>query len=45
MFKNDLNPLEEAQGYQRLINDFLTIEKVSKFIGKVEVILQIVLEY
>ena len=32
---NDLNPLEEAQGYQRLINDFsYDQEKVSKFIGK-----------
>ncbi len=33
--RNDLNPLEEAQGYQRLINDFAyDQEKVSKFIGK-----------
>ncbi len=33
--RNDLNPLEEAQGYQRLINDFsYDQEKVSKFIGK-----------
>ena len=33
--RNDLNPLEEAQGYQRLINDFSYVqEKVSKFIGK-----------
>jgi ParB family chromosome partitioning protein len=33
--RNDLNPLEEAQGYQRLINDFFyDQEKVSKFIGK-----------
>ena len=33
--RNDLNPLEEAQGYQRLINDFTyDQEKVSKFIGK-----------
>ena len=31
----DLNPLEEAQGYKRLINEFLyDQEKVSKFIGK-----------
>ena len=34
--RNDLNPLEEAQGYQRLINDFsYDQEKVSKFIGKI----------
>ena len=33
--RNDLNPLEEAQGYQRLINDFgYDQEKVSRFIGK-----------
>jgi ParB family chromosome partitioning protein len=33
--RHDLNPLEEAQGYQRLINEFLyDQEKVSKFIGK-----------
>ena len=33
--RNDLNPLEEAQGYQRLIRDFsYDQEKVSKFIGK-----------
>ena len=33
--RNDLNPLEEVQGYQRLINDFsYDQEKVSKFIGK-----------
>ena len=33
--RNDLNPLEEAQGYQRLIKDFsYDQEKVSKFIGK-----------
>ena len=31
----DLNALEEAQGYQRLINDFsYDQEKVAKFIGK-----------
>jgi len=31
----DLNPLEEAQGYKRLIEDFsYDQEKVSKFIGK-----------
>ena len=31
----DLNPLEEAQGYKRLIDDFsYDHEKVSKFIGK-----------
>ena len=33
--RNDLNPLEEAQGYKRLIDDFAyDQEKVSKFIGK-----------
>ena len=33
--RDDLNPLEEAQGYQRLINEFsYDHEKVSKFIGK-----------
>jgi ParB family chromosome partitioning protein len=33
--RNDLNPLEEAQGYKRLIDDFsYDQEKVSKFIGK-----------
>ena len=33
--RNDLNPLEEAQGYERLINDFsYDQEKVSKFICK-----------
>ena len=33
--RHDLNPLEEAQGYQKLINDFsYDQEKVSKFIGK-----------
>ena len=33
--RNDLNPLEEAHGYQRLINEFsYDQEKVSKFIGK-----------
>ncbi len=33
--RNDLNPLEEAQGYKRLIDEFLyDQEKVSKFIGK-----------
>tara|TARA_A100000164_G_C21899957_1_gene769982 strand:+ start:141 stop:989 length:849 start_codon:yes stop_codon:yes gene_type:complete len=33
--RNDLNALEEAQGYQRLINDFsYDQEKVAKFIGK-----------
>ena len=31
----DLNPIEEAQGYQRLIDDFLyDQDKVAKFIGK-----------
>ncbi len=33
--RNDLNPIEEANGYQRLINEFdYDQEKVSKFIGK-----------
>ena len=33
--RNDLNPIEEAESYQRLIDDFLyDQEKVSKFIGK-----------
>ncbi len=33
--RSDLNPLEEAQGYKRLINEFnYDQEKVSKFIGK-----------
>jgi ParB family transcriptional regulator, chromosome partitioning protein len=33
--RHDLNPLEEAQGYKRLINEFsYNQEKVSKFIGK-----------
>ena len=33
--RHDLNPLEEAQGYKRLISDFsYDQEKVSKFIGK-----------
>jgi len=33
--RHDLNPLEEAQGYKRLINEFAyDQEKVSKFIGK-----------
>ena len=33
--RHDLNPLEEAQGYKKLIDDFLyDQEKVSKFIGK-----------
>ena len=33
--RNDLNPIEEAQGYQRLINDFsYDQERVAKFIGK-----------
>ena len=33
--RHDLNPLEEAQGYQRLINEFsYNQDKVSKFIGK-----------
>ena len=35
MFKDMIHPLEEAQGYQRLINEFsYDQEKVSKFIGK-----------
>ena len=33
--RNDLNPIEEAQGYKRLIDEFsYDQEKVSKFIGK-----------
>ena len=33
--RHDLNPLEEAQGYKRLIDDFsYDQEKVSKYIGK-----------
>ena len=33
--RHDLNPLEEAQGYRRLIDEFgYDREKVSKFIGK-----------
>tara|TARA_B100000767_G_scaffold197636_1_gene184624 strand:- start:105 stop:953 length:849 start_codon:yes stop_codon:yes gene_type:complete len=33
--RHDLNPLEEAQGYKRLISEFnYDQEKVSKFIGK-----------
>ena len=33
--RQDLNPIEEARGYQRLINDFnYDQEKLSKFIGK-----------
>ena len=33
--RQDLNPIEEAKGYQRLIDDFkYNQEKVSKFIGK-----------
>ncbi len=33
--RNDLNPIEEAESYQRLIKDFsYDQEKVSKFIGK-----------
>ena len=33
--RKDLNPIEEAKGYQRLIDEFLyDQEKVSKFVGK-----------
>ena len=33
--RSDLNPIEEAQGYKKLINEFdYDHEKVSKFIGK-----------
>ena len=33
--RHDLNPLEEAMGYKRLIDEFsYDQEKVSKFIGK-----------
>ena len=36
MFKDsDLNPIEEAQGYQRLMDEFgYDQDKVAKFIGK-----------
>ena len=44
--RNDLNAIEEAQGYQRLIKDFsYDQEKVAKFIGKAEAIYLIVLGY
>ena len=34
--RNDLNPLEEAEGYKRLIDEFsYDQDKVSKFIGKI----------
>ena len=40
--RQDLNPLEEAQGYKRLIDEFsYDQEKVSKFIGKIEATYQI----
>ena len=33
--RQDLNPIEEARGYQKLVNDFhYNQEKLSKFIGK-----------
>ena len=33
--RQDLNPIEEAKGYQRLVDDFnYNQEKISKFIGK-----------
>ena len=33
--RQDLNPIEEARGYQRLVNDFnYNQDKLSKFIGK-----------
>ena len=33
--RRDLNPIEEAQGYQRLVNDYnYNQEKLSQFIGK-----------
>ena len=33
--RKDLNPIEEAEGYNKLINEFnYDQEKVSKFIGK-----------
>jgi len=33
--RQDLNPIEEAKGYQKLINDFdYNQEKIAKFIGK-----------
>ena len=40
--RNDLNVIEEARGYQRLIDEFsYDQEKVAQFIGKVEAILLI----
>ena len=40
--RNDLNAIEEAQGYQRLIEEFsYDQEKVAQFIGKVEATLLI----
>ena len=37
--RNDLNAIEEARGYQRLIEEFsYDQEKVARFIGKVEAI-------
>ena len=33
--RNDLNPIEEANGYQKLIDEFsYDQDKVAKFIGK-----------
>ena len=33
--RQDLNPVEEARGYQRLVDDFnYNQDKLSKFIGK-----------
>ena len=44
--RQDLNPIEEAQGYQRLIDEFsYDQEKISKFIGKSKAMLQIVLDF
>ena len=40
--RHDLNPLEEAQGYKRLIDEFsYDQEKYQNLLGKAEVILQI----
>ena len=34
--RHDLNPLEEAQGYKQLIENFLMIKKKTKFIVKMK---------
>ena len=41
--RKDLNPIEEAEGYKRLIDEFnYDQEKVAKFIGKSRLIFRIV---